>query len=426
MGDIYSLLCNGGQAPGGYFDGLSVSEKSRYGDVGSYRCYASMPAWKAARESGTSENDTEILEIADAFDDLVSTGMTFTYAGFPCYKIIITTMVNGFRSAAFHGGLLSGGYCLKQSSGSYFQALYVNRSKVEIDGIRIHTVNIATEGIRTSNHAFIEVKNCIGIAELSWAFRFQCRASKIFNNIAYDSDYGFRFIAYGLTFSTVYNNLAIGCNYGFYADGTPLYGNYFNNVAYGCGVNWSAAPSAPDDGGMKYNAGEPGDSPWGTYAVAGVSALDFVNVAGGDFRLTATSALRDAGMGFNDGVPYDIIGVYRPNYTGLGDDEWDIGPFEFDSGGGLPPEDVSIVLQNIVSGSVVTLQDNDGIPIVGPTIAGESGVVSAVFTHSIDVPVVLRVRKASADPKYQPLEMYGVITRLGLSMFVAQIEDWVA
>lgn len=420
MSTVYSMLCYDGQNTGSFFDQLSTEEKARYGVAGAYRCYSSIVAWRTARSVATGDTLTEVLEIADAFNDAISSSVAFTYAAFPAYKIEITTVVNGIRSSAFHGGSISSGYALTQSGGSYFVMLDLNRSNFIVDGIRIVATGTSTGALQSRSRAFHEVKNCICRSVNEVAFKLQGTASKFFNNIAYQSNNGFQFESYGMNYSIAYNNLAIKCtNRGFYANGSPLYGNYFNNVSFGNTTNWYSVPSNPNDGGMKRNAGASGDTPWGTETITTVTEAAFVDYTNNDFRLVSTSVLRDAGMEFNDGIPYDIIAKYRPNYTGGAGDYWDCGPFEYDSGNGLAPTQVSITITNLVANSSITIETLTGTVILSPLIVTGTSHI-ATHTYTGDLTVVLKVRNRR-NGNWQPYEQTGVITSSGCNFYVSQV-----
>lgn len=395
MAVIYSCLCENGPAAGSYFDSLSAGEKLRYGTAGAYRCYGALSAWFAARAAATSAGDTEVLEICDAFSDNIGSSSlaSFTYAAFPAYKIIMTTRVNGQRSAGFHGGNASAGYELR-STGSYQLMFDLNRSNIELDGIRVWAQGSGVTAIRARTGAFQVVRNCIGRSGAAEAFRLQGIASKYYNNIAYDSYTNFQFDSYSMSNSMAYNNLSAKGNRGFYGMGATTGGNYHNNVSIGCTTNWAGTQPGGSDGGLKNNAGESGDTPWGDNPIMTVSAADFVDYANNDFRLAAGSALRDAGFDFFDLDDRDIIGKLRPSYSaGALTDAPDIGPFEFDNGVGEPPVDITV--SGMAAGSMIRAArvDNGEIIYSG---AGPS------FPTGYIGPILVEVRCASAAPFYKP------------------------
>jgi hypothetical protein len=432
MATVYSLLCEYGQSTGSYFDLLSTEEKSRYGSVGSYRCYGSLSAWITARSSATTATTTEVLEIANDFDDERTSGLTITYASFGALKIVIHSKIDGVRTAAHHDGSVTGGYCLRATGGGgYYALLTIQRDNVTIDGIRFQASNTSIRGI-TWNCSGGQLSNNIieSPGSYSYAFFISGNYNKIFNNIAYNSYYSFYFNGYANGLTQVYNNLAIDGIYGFMGNYTSAKGTYYNNIAYGNTTsNWDSGPPAPDDTGMGYNAGESGDTPWYTGTDTGIKTItssDFADYANQDFRLASGSDCIGAGFYNPDWHAFDILDDVRPNYNPSGEENWDIGPFEYDHGNGLAPETVTISITNIVENSVATLEETDGTVIIAPTTVGSSGIITDTYTYTTNTNVVLKVRKSSSGTKYLPFKMFGTITVNGLNMFVSQIEDTVA
>lgn len=369
-----------------FWHNLSTTERIRYGTAGSERVYAGFNAWRTARAASTGATLTEVIEIADAFEE-TETGFTaITYANFTAYALKITTLVNGERFSGFHRGRVTRGYVLTQSgSGGYYSVIEINRANVEIDGIRVVAPNQSSYAIRMRSTGFQTVKNCIAKAAGYAAFCLQGTASRYYNNIAYESAYGFQFISYGMNFCIAYNNLAVKCTiFGMQANGSPVYGNYYNNVSIGNATNWSSAPSNPNDGGMRNNVGETGNTPWGTNAITTLTTAHFVDWANNDFRYTPDSPLIDAGMDLVDGDPSDILGALRPNYSAgnAASDEWDCGPFEYDSGHGLPPVLCVFSLTGIPTGSEIRLYENNHTPgILGTEIEGTENWIGGTYEY---------------------------------------------
>jgi len=83
---------------------------------------------------------------------------------------------------------------------------------------------------------------------------------------------------------------------------------------------------------------------------------------------------------------------------------------------------VTLTLQNVVVGSQCSIHTDPG----GTELMNETSVAATVtepyaFTAAQDV--IVRVRKASADPKYKPYDTPGQITSDGLTTFVSQVPD---
>ena len=86
---------------------------------------------------------------------------------------------------------------------------------------------------------------------------------------------------------------------------------------------------------------------------------------------------------------------------------------------------VALTLTNVVVGSRCRIEKvADGTALLS-AVATDTTVV-ANYTHTADVAVRVRVRRASASPKYLPWEAPGTVTAAGLSMIVSQIEDPIA
>jgi len=382
-----------------FWHNLSANDRLNYGAAGSERVYAGLNAWRTARAAATGATLTETLEIADAFEETETSFTGITYANFTAYALKITTMVNGARLSGFHNGRISRGYVLTQSGGSYYSVIDIIRTNVEIDGIRVIALYASSNAIRMRSAGFQTVKNCIAKAVNYTAFTFQGTASRYYNNIAYESLYGFQFVSYGMNFCIAYNNLAVKCTtYGMQAAGTPLYGNYYNNVSIGNTTNWTAAPSNPNDGGMRNNVGESGNTPWGTDAITTLTTAHFVDWTNNDFRYTSDSPLVDAGLALVDGEPADMLGALRPNYSAgnATSDEWDCGPFEYDSGNGDPP--VALTIPGLVSGSDVVIYNSSTGAVLDSvdSIAGTSW----DYVYGTALAIDIGIFKSGYVPKY--------------------------
>lgn len=406
-----------------YWYNLSTINRMRYGTAGSERAYGGFSTWKTARAAAASSVNTEILEIADPIRDTFTAYDTtgIDYNAFPAYAIRITTLVNGSRSPAFHFGNVQRGYFWYTTLG-YNPIVYWNRANVIIDGIRWYMTGNQVWPLYMRYGAGCKICNNIGNAPAGYGFVCSTNFGQVFNNIMYGCQYaGFRFIAYFNNFTKVYNNLSVKNGIGFEQNQTPGYGNFYNNACFGNTTNWSAAPSAPNEGGMKRNAGASGDSPWGTEAITTLTSAAFVDYTNNDFRLVSNSVLRDVGMSLIDGEWLDILGSVRPNYSAgsATADEWDCGPFEYDSGNGLAPTQVTIAITNLVANSTITVETLTGTVILSPVIiTGTSH--SFTYTYTGDLTVVLKVRNRR-NGNWQPYEQTGVITSSGCNFYVSQV-----
>jgi hypothetical protein len=88
-------------ATSAYWNGLTTAQKLRYGASGSERAFDGVSEAVTNREANASSVDTEVVEIGEAFVDLVTSGFDIDVT---CDSFTIESKVDGIRSAAFHGG----------------------------------------------------------------------------------------------------------------------------------------------------------------------------------------------------------------------------------------------------------------------------------------------------------------------------------
>ncbi|MEW6487652.1 MAG: hypothetical protein AB1578_07030 [Thermodesulfobacteriota bacterium] len=86
---------------------------------------------------------------------------------------------------------------------------------------------------------------------------------------------------------------------------------------------------------------------------------------------------------------------------------------------------VALTLTNVVVGSRCRIEKvSDGTALLSAVATGTT--VAANYTHTADVAVRVRVRHASATPKYLPWESPATVTANGLTLIVSQVEDPIA
>ena len=85
---------------------------------------------------------------------------------------------------------------------------------------------------------------------------------------------------------------------------------------------------------------------------------------------------------------------------------------------------VPLTINGIVVDSRYRIEQTDGTLITDGTAT--SSTVQIYYTHTADLPVNIKVRKASAPVKYLPFNTSGTITNTGLSITVSQIQDKIA
>jgi hypothetical protein len=95
-------------------------------------------------------------------------------------------------------------------------------------------------------------------------------------------------------------------------------------------------------------------------------------------------------------------------------------PVAYDAGTRVP-----LSVSGLVNDSHVRIQKtSDATLIAEGSVSGTT--FTAYYVWTMDLAITLRVRKASAAPKYLPYEAASIITNSGLSMIAAQVEDIIA
>lgn len=149
---------------GAYFMALTSDQKARYGTVGAERIYDSMTAFVAGR-AGASAYDTEVCEIGEAFNDIVT---AMVQLAVPCAALIVTTMANGARSAAWHGGVPGNGYIVKRNPANASTIVNIETYDCTVDGF-----SVMAEGAATANMTGMEIEASLTLQQ---AMRVQLAA----------------------------------------------------------------------------------------------------------------------------------------------------------------------------------------------------------------------------------------------------------
>lgn len=427
MATIYSLVCENGSS-GSYWSGLSTDGKARYGDSGSERVYNGLASCLSARASSADKYTEEVIEIGDAFQDSLTSQQNISM---PAASLTITSMVSGQRSMAWHGGNSTSGYELLCDT-SYNVGLSFYMLNWTVDGIKICPHADGNIGARLGGGLYRFVNNIVkGQYSGSWhgqtGVQIAGVAGVCANNLIINCDTGATCLGYHGDACYVYNNIASKCSTGWKMDDN-FTGIVLGNIGFGNTTNWSNLASSV--GGAGYNAGESGDTPWddgGGTAITTLTSLSFEDYAGDNFKpANSTSPQVGASVKIYNGINFDITDKPRPNYNPNGEENWDIGAFEYDHGNGLAPKTVTLEITNIVAGSELAIyKASDNSVIVAPqTVAGTS--YSTSYTYTADTLVNIVLRNASGVTKYQPYKTQGNITANGLSVYVAQVEDIIA
>ncbi|MHA2096946.1 MAG: hypothetical protein ACW98F_20210 [Candidatus Hodarchaeales archaeon] len=90
----------------------------------------------------------------------------------------------------------------------------------------------------------------------------------------------------------------------------------------------------------------------------------------------------------------------------------------------VPPQSVTLTLQNVVSGSRCIIFDVSGSILMLED--AEGGDVTEPYTYVGDINITVRARKSSGPVKYLPFESAGTITSNGFTLSITQIEDDIA
>lgn len=91
--------------------------------------------------------------------------------------------------------------------------------------------------------------------------------------------------------------------------------------------------------------------------------------------------------------------------------------------GDYPGQTVSITLTNVVAGSRYYVYKTSDETLLGSGTASASTVTIPGVAYVADFGITVRVRKATAAPKYVPLETQATVNSAGVSVFVSQIPD---
>lgn len=409
---------------GQYFLSLTSGQLARYGSPGSERIYDGLLSWHTARNSLCTEFDEEWAEIGEAFTERSSSAMVL---GMQSARNVITPTVNGVVTEAFHGGQYLTGY-IKHHDNSAGTNLQINSYKAIVEGITLLMPSSTAFCVAMSNGSVLD--RCVlvgGFAGVGSGISAGNPLSSVTNNVCVGFGEGIRFAQYGFA-ALCANNLFTKNARGVYTiNGTTaaISGYFYNNISVGNTTsNWHTQSSSVER--ATNNAGASGDAPWvktgGTSLTC--STADFVDWANNDFRLATGSALIDAGASFFGFPTGDVAGNERPAYAGGGVEKIDVGPFEADLGFGPRPASHTLTLTNVVVGSRVLIESQDGATVHYSGVASTT-IVTAPVTVYGDARDQwrIKVRKASEAPFYIPWQTLTTVTAGESSIYVSQIPD---
>lgn len=407
------------------------TDLSRYDNA---RVYDGLTSWNTGR-AGASPYDIEVAEWADPFTDIVSAGLVISV---PSAQNIITTKVNGIRSAAFHNGnypstvlanmtLGMGAVFLNTGPVSGGGAmLRLNRYRDTVDGMVI--MNTSSSGISYGIDLNVQcraLRNIIVSSVVGSAAGIYMRSalSEASGNLVCGWANGatFQSAQVGLLFS---NNILTKNTNGLQAvDGTK--GFFYNNISIGNTTSqWPTQPSQLE--GASNNAG-PAGLAWMTSGGSRVTiaTTDFADYANNNFRPANTSSPQvEAGVSFYGYITEDLAGRFMPDYMNGGAASIDIGCFEFDHGYGPWPSTHTLTLTNVVVGSRVFIRDQANTTTHYDQIAAASTVVINVTVYGdARDNWRIKIRKASAAPYYQSYETLMTATAGNSSIYVNQLPN---
>ena len=393
-----------------YFD----QYPGRWGDSGSERCYDGLVTWNQGRASALSINE-EVCEIGQAFDEIKSAQLSITV---PCAVYTITSKINGVRTEAYHGGVKTSGYALKDSGTSI--KLLMNRPRGTVEGFVVEDTSssyryqstVRLEGFLTTAKNMIVAGNVASVYA-SIGVEMYGTLSAVENTLVYGFYEGIRLYQY-TGYPSILNCIATKNTYGVNAGNTGgANGNgatVINTTSIGnTTLNWFAT-NVTNLRAATNNLGGTGEA-WvygsGTRievtASSPFSAL-FADWTNNNFRpASASSPQVDTGTEYYGSLPYDIADAERPNYNNGGAEAFDVGCYEFDHGYGNHPATATISLTNIVSGSRVLITRDDTSAVLYNDVPGASLSLETGYIGNFSVVI----RKASESPYYREFSAGG-------------------
>lgn len=399
---------------------LGLTDTSRWSD----RIYDSLAAWNTGRASA-SPFDTEVCEIGMAWDDVKSGGLTINV---PAAEVIVTTRVNGTRSAGFHNFRYDQGYAFTVPAFGG-NALMFGTYRVKADGFVVHIIGHSGIGGIYSNKAGAKAHNMIVYKDVYGdggnGIAFDAQLAEIVNCVASGFSRGL-YIYSNANGCLIANNVTAGNNFGFGSNLTQTRGYYYNNISIGnVSSNW---PALTGQEGASNNAGLAADTVWGANTVAittgAFASWNATEIFKSDFRPAAISSPQvDTGTDYFGRLPYDAGENEVPNYYPVDPGKIDLGPYEFDHGYGLTPQSQPVQVSDIVDGSRIKIAKQAGGAELYNAVLSGSTSISYTESLSVNTPVYLYVRKGSAAPFFKPLRLGATIDSVqGLNQSLAGLQ----
>jgi len=411
-----------------------LSDLSRWGASGSERIYDGLVSCHTARSSATNAFTDEVFEVGEAFDEITSTALSLTLKS---KSTLIYPRINGVLTAAFHGGIIGGGYVYNYSGSGV--AVTLSYYAQIVRGLDFYCAATNGKGASIPTNAVNgKFEACI-IRSLGYAntgglgATVQAPGAEVSYCLILGFDFGTTFFTYNYGYK-FFNNLVAKCRtQGVYVYGgatTNVNGQYSNNISLSNGTNWQTEPSTIEQ--SLNNAGAAGNPIWdtGTTSIV-VATADFVSFGSAtvvattdDFRPASISSPQvDAGTLWTESTT-DLAANEVPNYNNGGAEYFDVGPYEFDHGYGPHPASHVLTLDNVVAGSRVFVRDQSGTVTHYDQIADASTVVitATVYGDSRDN-WRIDIRQGSNFPYYQRYKTFMTATPGASSLFINQLPD---
>lgn len=289
---------------------MSAGSRLRYGTAGSERVYDSLSAAHTNLVASTDSLADNVVEILMAFNDQASAISVKNVA----QSLVITSIVDGQYSEAFHNGISGSGYTLTSYSAG--GGLTVDSYFITIESLEFHK-NSPYNGtgpiiaLPTSRVTFRN--NIVRNVGLSTYGITVTNGADVYQNIVMaglDATYGIGiYVANGGTGAAVSSNLVTKCWKGFACSGNGAV-LAFNNLAIGNTINWGNAPNY-DTGKTFGNIG--GVNDFTSFTWSSASSLNCTSTVffatGQPVALSTTGSLPTVG-----GVPLDPNIIYWVSY----------------------------------------------------------------------------------------------------------------
>lgn len=225
----------------------ALSSVSRWTLNGTEHVYDSMTSMVSGFSSAIGSTYDAVAEIVGQWDDVATSGVSITSV---CNTLLVTTLVNGARSTAFHDRLFGAGYRVYSTSTS-LGCVTAQSYGITLDGFEI------IYGGATNNGSYmvafgtlagdLTVRNMLGSCASTGAIHGVQIATGVtaYNNIVVGIPGSTTYAAFRNTtgnLSRCYNNIAVGNPIGFDCPTGGGHGYFYNNIAVGNTVNWGARP----------------------------------------------------------------------------------------------------------------------------------------------------------------------------------------